>query len=79
MTFNVLAFENNRFNLTYKLFKCDEFWHNVFGITEILARSMRRISSDEHPSSDGSSLKLLASDKTLDIHPVGLGNVVYIH
>lgn len=52
---------------TYKLFKCDEFRQSALDITEILARSNRRISNAEHPSSDGSSLKPLASDRTLEL------------
>lgn len=51
--------------LTYKLLKRDEFRHSVFDIMEIFARSIRSISSAEHPSNDGNSLKFLASDKTL--------------
>lgn len=51
---------------TYKLFKCDEFRQSVFGIMDILARSIRRISNTAHPSNDGNSLKLFASDKTLE-------------
>lgn len=50
---------------TYKLFKCDEFIHRLLGIYCILARSIRKVSSDGHPSNDGNSLKFLASDKTL--------------
>lgn len=50
---------------TYKLFKCDELRHNVFGIVAIFARSIRSISNAEQPSSDGISLRFFASDKTL--------------
>ena len=61
--------ENNansdRIGCTYKLLMRDELRQRVFGMTETLARSNRRISSDVHPSNDGNSLKLLASDKTL--------------
>lgn len=51
---------------TYRLFKRDEFRQSVFGMKETFARSIRRISSAGHPSNDGSSLKPLASDNTLD-------------
>lgn len=42
----------------------------------MLARSIRKISSDEHPSNDGSSFKFLASDKTLSS---GGGEVEHNH
>lgn len=54
------------FVVTYKLFKCDEFRHNVSGIIDKFARSSRKISNAMHPSSDGTVLKFLASDKTLN-------------
>lgn len=51
---------------THKLFNLGEFKQRSLGTLDKLARSIRSVSNDTQPSSDGRSFKLRASDNTLN-------------